>query len=220
MAEATSDIGRRRAAALREGTADYQKRRREIARAAARVFNERGFQGTSVSAVAEAMGTDRASLYYYISSKEELFDEVVREASEANVARAEAIRDSAKPAPEKLRALIVELMCSYEEHYPLLYVYIREDLRQTGGKRTAWSKHMQGLNRRYEDAVISIVSDGFDEGSLRRVGPPRVVAFGIMGMTNWTNRWFNPERSEISGEEIGLAYADIVLAGLQVRSDG
>lgn len=215
-----SEIGRRRAAALKEGTPEYRKRRREIAQAAAQVFNERGFQGTSVSAVAEAMGTDRASLYYYVSSKEELFDEVVREASEINVAKAEQIRDSEGPAPEKLRSLIVELMRSYEEHYPLLYVYIRENLSHVGGPRSQWSQAMKKLNRRYEEAAIAIVQEGFDRGTLRPVAPAKIVAFGVMGMTNWTNRWFDPGRSDMSGAEIGEAYADIVLAGLAVRDEG
>lgn len=214
-----SEIGRRRAAALKEGTPEYRKRREEIARAAAHVFNERGFQGTSVSAVAEAMGTDRASLYYYISSKEELFDEVVREASVDNVRRAEAIRDSDTPAPQKLRQLVVELMRSYQEHYPLLYVYIRENLSQVGGKRSAWSQNMKELNRRYEEAAAAIVQEGFDRGTLRAVAPAKVVAFGILGMTNWTNRWFDPTRSEMSASDIGEAYADIVIAGLEVRDE-
>lgn len=214
----TSEIGRRRAAALREGTEEYRRRRREIARAAAQVFNERGFQGTSISAVAEAMGTDRASLYYYISSKEELFDEVVREASEINVATAEAIRDGDGPANEKLRRLIVGLMRSYGEHHPLLYIYIRENLSQVGGERTAWSAAMKQLNRRYDEAVIAIVQEGFDKGTLRPVASARVVAFGILGMTNWTNRWFDPTDSDVSAEDIGEAYADIVLAGLEVRA--
>ena len=86
-----SEIGRRRNRALSKGSQTYQDRRREIARVAAEVFNKHGFRGTSLSAVADALGTDRASLYYYIANKGELFDEVVREVTEANVATAETV---------------------------------------------------------------------------------------------------------------------------------
>ena len=79
MPAAKSAIGKRRSAAKEDSTAVYQKRRKEIAEAAVRVFNKRGFTGASISAVAEELEIDRASLYYYISSKEELFDEIIRE---------------------------------------------------------------------------------------------------------------------------------------------
>ncbi len=211
----TSEIGRRRKSALDKGSASYQQRRREIAHVAAEIFNARGFKGTSLSAVAEALGTDRASLYYYIANKRELFDEVVREVSEANVATAQSVLSSAAPPLEKLRTLVIELMRSYGAHYPLLYVYIREDLARVETDRTTWSQFMRGVNRQYEDAIIAIVQEGIDDGSIRPMASARVLAFGVMGMINWTNRWFVPDRSPDTAEEIGTAYADLVVAGLR-----
>ncbi len=92
-----SGISRRRAAALAEGGAAYAERRAEIIATAARIFREKGFRGASLADVAESLGTDRASLYYYIGSKEELFHEIVRGAAEANAQQAEAIRDGEGP---------------------------------------------------------------------------------------------------------------------------
>jgi AcrR family transcriptional regulator len=68
------------------------------------VFNERGFRGTTLSHVAAAMGADRASLYY-VGSKDELFEEMIREAVNVNLAAAKVIRKENAPAPEKLRLL-------------------------------------------------------------------------------------------------------------------
>ena len=138
MKAKSSNISKRRAAAKAKDTSSkiYQRRRAEIAVAAARVFNKKGFQGTTISAVAEELQIDRASIYYYISSKEELFDEVIREASEENVAKAQRIQKSDARASEKLRTLMVELMASYAATYPLLYIYIREDLTQVSDTRS------------------------------------------------------------------------------------
>lgn len=211
----TSEIGRRRSLALNKGSESYQARRREIARVAAELFNERGFKGTSLGAVAKALGTDRASLYYYIANKRELFDEVVREVSEANVAMAQAVLGAETPALEKLRTLIVELMKSYGDHYPLLYVYIRENLSHVESDRTEWSQFMRVLNRQYEDAIIAILQEGLDDGTVRPVSSARVLAFGVIGMIGWTNRWFVPERSSDTAEEIGIAFAEMAVAGLR-----
>ena len=83
MTKKSSGIGRRRAAAKADLAPNYEKRREEIYEAAACVFNRKGFSGTTVSAVAKELSIDRASLYYYISSKEQLFDELIREVSDA-----------------------------------------------------------------------------------------------------------------------------------------
>ena len=209
-----SGIGRRRAAAKEDGAQAYQDRRKEIAEAAARVFNREGFQAATMAAVADELNIDRASLYYYISSKEELFDEVIRETSLENVARAQRIQRSSAPAPEKLRQLIVELMSSYGRHYPLLYIYIRENLKHVADARSKWAQQMRQLNRDYDDAVVAIIEEGYADKSFQNIGPSRIVAYGIIGMMGWTNRWFKPGGSSLTAEEIGEIYARMAIAGL------
>ena len=209
-----SGIGRRRAAAKEDGAQAYQDRRKEIAEAAARVFNREGFQAATMAAVADELNIDRASLYYYISSKEELFDEVIRETSLENVARAQRIQSSSAPPPEKLRHLIVELMSSYGRHYPLLYIYIRENLKHVAGARSKWAQQMRQLNRDYDDAVVAIIEEGYADKTLQNIGPSRIVAYGIIGMMGWTNRWFKPSSSSLTAEEIGEIYARMAIAGL------
>ena len=63
--------------------------------------------------------------------------------------------------------------------------------------------------------VIAIIEEGYADKSLRNVGAPRVVAYGILGIIGWTHRWFRPERSEVSAEEIGKIYAEMILSGLE-----
>lgn len=212
----TSGIGRRRAAARDEGSRAYRDRRAEIVEAAAAVFKTNGYRGTKLGDVAEALGLDRASLYYYIGGKEELFHEVVGGAVEANAATAEQILAGPEPAPEKIRRLIIGLMVSYAENYPFLYVYIQENLG-VSRDRSAWSREMRRHNKRYENAVVAIVQAGIDEGALRTETPAWVIAYGIIGMVAWSNRWFNPNESSVPAEEIGAAYAEALLAGLEIR---
>lgn len=80
---------------------------------------------------------------------------------------AETVLASGQPALEKLRTLFVELMKSYSEHYPLLYVYIRENLSHVESDRTEWSQHLRMISRNYEEAIIAIVQEGLDDGTIR-----------------------------------------------------
>jgi AcrR family transcriptional regulator len=211
-----SGIGRRRAAALADSSASYTERRREIRDAAARVFRAKGYGGTSLGDIAEALGTDRASLYYYVASKEDLFQDVVRDAAEANVRRAEEIRDLDDSAPHKLELLIASVMASYAEYYPYLFVYIQEELNRLGDGKSGWAREMRKINRRFDDAVIGIVQSGMDDGSLRAVSPARVVAYGIIGMLNWTHRWYRDKDGTLpDAGAIGAAFADTLVNGLR-----
>lgn len=211
----SSNIGKRRSAAREEGGKSYRKRRQEIAEAAVRVFNRLGFERASISAVAAELNVDRASLYYYIGSKEELFDEVVRQVIERNSELAASIEENDRSPPDKLRELIVALMNSYAEHYPLIYIYIRENLSHVSDRRSKWSNYMRSLNRKIENSIIAIIEQGYADKSFRDIGPPTIVAYGILGLLGWTHRWFRPNRGDFDAEQIGRTYAAMALAGLQ-----
>jgi AcrR family transcriptional regulator len=210
-----SNISKRRSAAKEDSSASYQARRREIAEAAVRVFNRLGFRGATMSAVADELDIDRASLYYYISSKEELFDELVRTVVERNLELAKRIEASHISPRRKLRELMTALMNSYGEHYPLFYIYIRENLSHVSDKRSEWSRYMRKLNKETVDTVIAIIEQGYTDKSLRNLGSSRVVAYGVLGIIGWTHRWFRPGQSDASAEEIGKIYAELILAGLE-----
>src|SRR5678815_3587856 len=77
-------------------------RRDEVTRTAARLFAERGYHGTSLADLAEALGIQKASLYHHIASKEDLLWEVARAGAHAFHAALDGVAEDA-PAPEKIR---------------------------------------------------------------------------------------------------------------------
>jgi AcrR family transcriptional regulator len=218
-AEPTTLIGKRRSAAGKDARASYSLRRQEISEAAVRVFNRLGYKGASLSAVASELGVDRATLYYYYSSKEQMFDETVRAVIEGNDELVRRIAASTISPNRKLRELITSMMVSYAANYPLLYIYIREDLSHVSDTRSTWSADMRALNRSIEQSIIAIVEQGYADGSFGKVGSARTVAYGILGMLNWTHRWFKPDRSD-PADEIGRVFAELVLSGLEAPAKG
>ena len=71
------------------------ERRIELTRAAARLFAERGYQGTSLADLADALGVQKPSLYHHIDAKEDLLWEVACEGAEAFHAALDAVPDGA-----------------------------------------------------------------------------------------------------------------------------
>lgn len=64
--------------AASERDAFYENRRAELAEVALRLWAERGFEATSVAAIAEAAGVSKGSVYLYFPSKQALLEEVLR----------------------------------------------------------------------------------------------------------------------------------------------
>jgi TetR/AcrR family transcriptional regulator, cholesterol catabolism regulator len=121
-----SGISRRRAAQTLDGSAEYAAKREELVRAAANVFREKGYRSTTLNDIAKLAGLDRATVYYYFGSKEELFREAVQGLLDANLVEAERLlRDKIALPRAKLRHLIEMLMLSYEAKYPYAYVYMQ-----------------------------------------------------------------------------------------------
>jgi AcrR family transcriptional regulator len=212
-----SNIARRRAAARDDMRTSYVARHREIVRVAAQVFKERGFLGTTLSHVADALGTDRASLYYYVSSKEALFQEIVADAVRLNLGTSVAGWDDHAPAPEKLRRLIEGLMMAYVEHHPVLFILLQENVDHLAPEHGEWAEEIKRFNEDYERMIVDIIQAGQDDGTLRATAPAWLLAHGIIGMVGWSYRWFDPEDSSLTAQEIGAAFADTVLLGLTLE---
>lgn len=212
-AEETSGIGRRRLVAREDPRPAYQKRRAELLSAAAVVFREKGYRDTSINDIAERGGTDRATLYYYFATKQEIFDEVVSSVISESMAFAERVSGSDDPPEVKLRLVMTNLMRSCEEHYPHAYVYVQENFGPGATSQVA------AYGERYSAAVTAIVQEGMDKGRFVSTSSSSVVAAGLIGMVNWSHRWFKPGGKQ-TGEQIGQAFADLVLYGLEVGADG
>jgi AcrR family transcriptional regulator len=209
-----NQLERRLAIADQRPDGRYARRRRAILDAATEVFRRRGYQGTTLADIAVELGADRASLYYYVSGKQEILEELISEVVKVNLAQALKIRDDGAPAPERLRRLVERLMSSYGEHYPTIYLLIQENLGQVDPERGDWAKEMRRVKHEYEEVVTEVIAAGQADGTLVATAPPRLLAYALIGMVGWTNRWFNPELSPFDADAIGRAFADTVLDGL------
>jgi AcrR family transcriptional regulator len=151
---ASSNISRRRRLALSDGGAEYTAKRAELIALAAKLFRENGYQATRLADIADAAGIDRASLYYYVGSKEELFRESVEGILDANLAAAQAVAaKSSEPVASRLRQVVEVILVSYEDNYPHMYVYIQEQMHQVVKEQSAWAKTIVSKTRKLESIV-------------------------------------------------------------------
>jgi AcrR family transcriptional regulator len=218
-----SGIAKRRAAAAAsaENNPAYQERLEAIRQAAGTVFHQRGFHATKLSDVALEAGVDRASLYYYVGSKEQLFRDVVSEAVSANIAATEQIVLSDVAPSEKIVQIIRELMVSFVRYYPYMYVFVQEDFVKLHADMSGdgdWADTVREWNNRYFRLLRGVINDGFDRGEMNSRLPAGIVANCLIGMMNHSNLWFRPD-GLLDAEEIARGMAKLVLDGLSIKSD-
>src|SRR5882724_8241213 len=208
-----SGISRRRAAALSDGGAEYAAKRNELIRVAANLFKDRGYRSTSLNDVAQVAGLDRATVYYYVGSKEELFREAVQGLLDDNVTRAEQLVRAKLPAREKLEKIIELLVFSYDKNYPYAQVYIQQDMQKVADASTSWAKEMSLQTHRFEKAVLAIIHEGVKGGAFRADVPVDLIANTVFGVVNWTHRWYKPGGKH-TPQAVADAFCKLVLDGL------
>jgi len=208
-----SGISRRRAAALSDGGAEYAAKRNELIRVAANLFKDRGYRSTSLNDVAQVAGLDRATVYYYVGSKEELFREAVQGLLDDNVTRAEQLVRAKLPARAKLEKIIELLVFSYDKNYPYAQVYIQQDMQKVADASTSWAKEMSLQTHRFEKAVLAIIHEGVKGGAFRADVPVDLIANTVFGVVNWTHRWYKPGGKH-TPQAVADAFCKLVLDGL------
>ena len=146
---------------------------------------------------------DRATLYYYVSSKKNLFDEVLKNASEKNVEFIEELVKRDIPAREKLSLAVNALMESYRRDYPYLAIFLQEYLHSSSDKSADLAQESGDWGRRYYTALHKIIQEGHDHGEFTFSLPVGVATNAVIGMVNWIHlaRGPNAAKHKQSGKQ-------------------
>jgi len=162
-------------------------RREEVTRTAARLFADRGYHGTSLADVAEALGMQKASLYHHIDSKEDLLWEVAWGGAEAFHAALDAVPEGA-PVPEKIRLALRAHLGVVGEQLDAATVFTREWRALDGERR----ERFIGERRRYEERIRDLFREGVERGELRSDLDVATAALLFLSAANWAYTWLRP----------------------------
>jgi TetR/AcrR family transcriptional regulator, cholesterol catabolism regulator len=163
------------------------ERRDELTRAAARLFAERGYHGTSLADIADALGIQKASLYHHISSKEDLLWEIASAGAAAFQAALDAVPED-EPATERIRLALSAHLRVVAEQLDAATVFTRE-WRSLAGERR---ERFLAERRRYEERVRALFRDGVEHGDLRTDLDPATAALLFLSAANWAYTWLRP----------------------------
>ncbi|GAA0936254.1 TetR/AcrR family transcriptional regulator [Pseudonocardia zijingensis] len=201
--------GRKRGAA---STARRELVENELYEQATRLFAERGFAGTSLQDIADALGITRPALYYYVKSKDELLARLVTEVTNGPLDELTALVARGLDPVATLRGIVEVLVgrrAGQPERFRLL---IRSEAELPEELAEAYDQGRRAVLK----TIAGVIDDGAHAGVFRPVDA-RVAALGVLGMCNWVAWWFHPG-GRYSAEGVIEQLADMAVAAL-VRPD-
>jgi AcrR family transcriptional regulator len=129
-------------------------RRDDILQAAAQIFRQKGYNAASMQDIADAVGLQKASLYYHVSSKQEILLDLLNHALDLLITDMESILQADVPADEKLHAAMRAYVRRLTAEADLAAVLLLE-YRSLEPKRRA--KHIQRRSTELADHVVPII---------------------------------------------------------------
>jgi AcrR family transcriptional regulator len=192
--------------------------REEVTAAALKLFCKKGFLGTSMADIADAVGLTKGGIYHHVESKEdllrELHDEMIR-------AVFDGIRTAVEPAPDPRSRLVnwirmhARVMHDYLEQ---ISVFFRD------------YKHLQPASLRrlirqrdeVQRTLAQIIRDGIACGQFRDGFDPDITALLILGTMNWFYQWYRPD-GKLSLEAITRMAEELICKGVlreEARQEG
>jgi len=190
-----------------------ESRADQLLETATLLFKEKGYHNTSMQDLADALGMQKGSLYYYIESKEDLLRELLEQATSILGAQIDEVYAADLTAAEKLRIALENHGRAIMDHLNLVTVYLQE-YRSLPPERL---KEVMTRRENYEQCLMQILQDGITSGEFRPVDV-KMTVFGFLGMLNWTHQWFSQD-GELSSEEIAVILADLAMNAVSVKPE-
>ncbi len=183
--------------------------RQEILRAAARLFQQQGYDATSMNDVAAALKLSKGGLYHHFQSKDEILFDIMSHAMDITEERVINVVRRIDGVEERLRTLIklhIQVVLSPEDREVTVMLHENHPLPP------ALRRKINGRKKDYLHFVENLIA----EVQRKRAAPasvtPRAAALALVGMINWIYQWYKPGGA-LTGESLVTQYTDIFFHG-------
>lgn len=193
--------------ALRER---YERRRRQVIEAAAKVFAERGYHETTIEDLIAASGMTRGGLYHYTASKRDLLLAVIDELMQPLLRQARELIEQPQTAEVHLRQLLRLWLAHVASHRNHMIVFSQE--RRTLSRGPGWNE-VRKARRHFERMLAEVMDRGARDGCFR-MADPQLAMLMLLGAVNYTPQWF-ATRGRLSPEQIADLYCEMLLDGIR-----
>lgn len=179
-----------------------------VLQAGAQLFREQGYAASTTRELSARLGINKASLYYHISSKEELLCGICLESLRRVHSAVSSAVESKAQGPERIRALcrahLGSMLADLDMHATMLL-----ELKALTGMRYEGVRKARDA---YEDFVVQTVASAQRAGALRSDMAAKHIGLGLLNLLNWTIEWYQPG-GELTPDELAEILSELFLNG-------
>jgi AcrR family transcriptional regulator len=183
-----------------------------VLRGAVKVFNERGYDGTSMEDLSRELGITKSAIYHHVTGKEELLRLAVDRALDGLFTLLDDVSALDAPAIARLEELTRRSVLLLVAELPFVTLLLRVR-GNTMAERRALARR-----REFDTAVAGLVTQARDEGDLRPDVDPATIARLLYGMINSVVEWYRPRAgARSSASDLAETIVAVAFDGLRFR---
>lgn len=198
--------------ALRDEISDLARRR--LLEAARDLFYERGYQGTTLDAVAERLNVTKTLIYTHFKNKEELLTQISRIGTEKSAEAADLAARHDGSALERLTLLIDHFVRSVIQYQRNVAVFFREEKNLSEAAR----QEIFDLQKRFDDNLSEILEAGVKSREFS-IPDIRLTTLAIAGVGSWIYAWYRPY-GRLSEDQLVSGITELVLRMVGAEGSG
>jgi AcrR family transcriptional regulator len=162
-------------------------RREELLRASARLFRQKGFDGTSIRDISSAAGMQSGSPFYHFKTKQDILVAVMEEGLTEGLRITSEVMALAVPPEDKLvRMIRTQLGTILDDAHDFVPVLHYEWRSLTPANR----RRVVALKDRYDALWQDLIAELQRAGHMP--GDAQLMRLLILGAVNWTGAWYMP----------------------------
>jgi len=182
-----------------------------VLRVAIELFNQQGYDATSMGDLARELGLTKSAIYHHVPSKEHLLERALDEALDELTSALDTVQaDTSSSAAHRLRSALRASVVVLAEHLPAVTLLLRVH------GNTPVEEAAVARRRDIDQRVAEMVREAVDEGGVRADLDPLLISRLLFGMVNSMTEWL---RGDLDVESLADTVTTLAFDGLS-RHDG
>ncbi|WP_373089102.1 TetR/AcrR family transcriptional regulator [Sneathiella sp.] len=187
-----------------------EQKRMAVLRTGARLFNEHGFDRTSLDDIASELNVSKRTLYYYVKNKDDILFECNRLAFEFMEETMVTSQNNDLSPLERIAMVMRSYMDLLSNEFGACLALSKDNILSEESRKT-----LRNGRRKLDRVVRELIEQGVADGTIAPC-EPKLATAALFGAFNWVPQWqTNGNRETYS--EIANGFLDIFLDGLRTR---
>lgn len=173
------------------------------------LFEKHGYHGVTVDRIVAESNTSKGGFYHNFKSKDELLYDIHDLFISYVLQKANEAYENYTTPTERLCAIIQSFTKVFDMYKPHITVFYQENTYLK-------EEYEQKINEKrdlYKQIIFKVIEEGIESGVFRKELPREIIGMSIIGMVNWTYKWFNPN-GPMTIDEIAAVFIDLILHSL------